>query len=55
MKLRRPMEGREMLRISHRIDNGSTDGGEVLSLTHRQRSTPQKHIFMHMLLISVTG
>jgi hypothetical protein len=32
-----------MLRIPHCLDNRLTDGGEVVSLTHRPRSTPHKH------------
>jgi hypothetical protein len=32
-----------MLRIAHFLGNRLTDGGEVVSLTHRPRSTPQKH------------
>jgi hypothetical protein len=27
------------------LDNRFTDGGEVVSPTHRLRSTPQKHYF----------
>jgi hypothetical protein len=32
-----------MLRIPHCLDNRLTDGGEVVSLTRRSRSTPQKY------------
>jgi hypothetical protein len=32
-----------MLRILHCLDNRLTDGGEIVSPTHRPRSTPQKH------------
>jgi hypothetical protein len=32
-----------MLRIPHCLDNRLTDGDEVVSPTHRPRSTPQKH------------
>jgi hypothetical protein len=39
------LEGREKLTIAYSIDNGLTDGGKVVSPTHRQRSTPQKHYF----------
>jgi hypothetical protein len=39
------LKGREMLRISHCRDSRLTDGGKVVSLTHRPRSTPQKHYF----------
>jgi hypothetical protein len=35
--------GSEMLRIPHCLDKRLTDGGEVVSLMHRPRSTPQKH------------
>jgi hypothetical protein len=34
-----------MLRIPHCLDNWHTDGGKVVSPTHRPRSTPQKHYF----------
>jgi hypothetical protein len=27
------------------VDNRHTHGGEIVSPTHRQRSTPQKHYF----------
>jgi hypothetical protein len=32
-----------MLRIPRCLDSRLTDGGEVVSLKHRQRSTPQKY------------
>jgi hypothetical protein len=31
------LQGCDMLRIPHCLDNRLTDGGEVVSLTHRQR------------------
>jgi hypothetical protein len=34
-----------MLRIPNCLDNRITDGGKVVSSTHRPRSTPQKHYF----------
>jgi hypothetical protein len=37
--------GCEMLRIPHCLDSRPTDGGKVVSPTHRRRSTPQKHYF----------
>jgi hypothetical protein len=37
--------GYEMLRIPHCLDNRLTDGGRIVSLTHRQRTTRQKHYF----------
>jgi hypothetical protein len=37
------LQGCEMLRIQHCVDNRLTDGGEVVTLMHRKRSTPQKH------------
>jgi hypothetical protein len=44
-----------MLRVPHCLDSGLKDGGKVVSLTHRQRSTVQKHIFLLLVLISVRG
>jgi hypothetical protein len=34
-----------MLRILHCLNSRLTDGGKVVSPTHRPRSTPQKHYF----------
>jgi hypothetical protein len=34
-----------MLRIAHSLDTRLTNGGKVVSLTLRPRSTPQKHYF----------
>jgi hypothetical protein len=34
-----------MLRIPYCLDNRLADGGEVIILTHRPRSTPQKCYF----------
>jgi hypothetical protein len=34
-----------MSRIPHCLNNRLTDGVEVVSLTHRPRSAPQKHHF----------
>jgi hypothetical protein len=42
------LQASEMLRISHCLDNRHTDGGEVVSLTHRPRSTPRKHIYFYL-------
>jgi hypothetical protein len=42
---RRSLYGCEMLRIPYCLDNRLTDGGKVVSLTHRSRCTPQKHFF----------
>jgi hypothetical protein len=39
------LQGCEMLRIPHCLDNRLTDGGKVVGLTHRPRSAPQKHYF----------
>jgi hypothetical protein len=48
--------GFEMLRIAHCLGNWLTDGGKVVSPTHRQRFTHYKHyIFLLLLLISVSG
>jgi hypothetical protein len=37
------LQGCEILRIPHWLDSWLTDGAEVVSPTHRPRSTPQKH------------
>jgi hypothetical protein len=34
-----------MLRIPHCIDSRLTNGGKVVSPTHRPHFTPQKHVF----------
>jgi hypothetical protein len=34
-----------MLRIPHCLVNRLTDGGKLVSLTHRPRSTQKKHYF----------
>jgi hypothetical protein len=39
------LQGCEMLRIPHCLDNRLTDCGKVVSPTHRLRSTPQKRYF----------
>jgi hypothetical protein len=49
------LQGCEMLRIPHCLDNLLTDGGKVVSFKHRQRSTPQEHYFYLPVRISVTG
>jgi hypothetical protein len=36
-------QGCETSRLPRFLDNRQTDGGEVVSLTHQQRFTPQKH------------
>jgi hypothetical protein len=35
-----------MLRIPHYLDNRLTDGGKVVSPTHRQHFTLQKHYYL---------
>jgi hypothetical protein len=40
-----------MLRIPHCLDNRLTDGGKVVSPTHRPRSTPHKHYFSALILL----
>jgi hypothetical protein len=47
--------GCEMLRIPHCLDSRLIDGGKVVRLTHRLRSTPQKHFFFLLILVSVGG
>jgi hypothetical protein len=37
------LQGCEMLRIPRCLDSRLTDGGVVVSITYRPRSTPQKH------------
>jgi hypothetical protein len=45
-----------MLRIPHCLDNRLTDGGKVVSLTHRPHSTAQIHYYFYVsLLITVFG
>jgi hypothetical protein len=39
------LQGCEMLRIPHCLDNRLTDGSKVVSPTHPPRSTPQEHYF----------
>jgi hypothetical protein len=45
-------EGCEMLRIPHCLDNRLKDGDEVVTLKRRLRSTPQKHFYLPLILIS---
>jgi hypothetical protein len=50
--------GCEMLMIQHCLDSRLIDGGsEVVSITHRLRSTHHKHLFLFLslLLVSVRG
>jgi hypothetical protein len=42
---REGLQGCEMLKSPHCIDKQLTDGGKVVSPTHRPRSTPQEHYF----------
>jgi hypothetical protein len=49
------LQGNEMLRIPRCLDNRFTDGAEVVRLTHRPHSTPQKHFFILLVLISLRG
>jgi hypothetical protein len=39
--------------ILHCIDNRLTDGGEVVSLKRRSRSTPHKYFFLFQVLVLV--
>jgi hypothetical protein len=39
----RGLQGSEVLRIPHCLGNRLTDGGEVVSPTHRPHFTPHKH------------
>jgi hypothetical protein len=45
---RTDLQGCDMLRIPHCLDNRLIDGGKVISLTHRPLSTPQKHYFFNV-------
>jgi hypothetical protein len=47
--------GCEILRIPLCLDNRLTDGGEVVSLTRGQLSTPHKFLFLYLVLVSVRG
>jgi hypothetical protein len=40
------LQGCQMLRIPHCLDNRLIDGGKVVSPTHRPHFTPQKHFFL---------
>jgi hypothetical protein len=44
-----------MLKIPHGANNQLTDGGEVVSLMRRLRSTPQKILYLFLVFISVGG
>jgi hypothetical protein len=37
-----------MLRIPHCLDNRLIDGGKVVSPTHQQHFTPQKHYYFNV-------
>jgi hypothetical protein len=37
-----------MLRITHCLDNQLTDGGKVVSPTHRPHFAPQKHHYFYV-------
>jgi hypothetical protein len=49
---RRDLQSCEMLEIPHCIHNRLTDGGDVISLTRRPRST-SRNIFWHSFLLEV--
>jgi hypothetical protein len=42
-------------RFSHSLDNHVRDGGEVVSLTRRQRVTPSPPLEKILVLVSVKG
>jgi hypothetical protein len=52
-KSRGGLYGCEMLRITHCLDNRLTNGGEVVSPTHRPLYIPRTIIFLLLVLISV--
>jgi hypothetical protein len=43
------LQGCETSRIRHCLDSRLTDGGKVVSFTHRPRRTPQKHVYYFCL------
>jgi hypothetical protein len=43
----------EKSRILHCLGNRLKDGGEIVNLARRQRSTPQKYFYLSVVLISV--
>jgi hypothetical protein len=43
------------LMIPHCLQKWLTDGDVVVSFTNRHRSTPHKHLFLFMVIVSVTG
>jgi hypothetical protein len=48
--------GCEMLRIPYCLDNELIDGSDIVRLTNRPLSTPQKYFsFLSLVLISVRG
>jgi hypothetical protein len=51
-KKRKPLDC-ETSKIQQCLENRLIDGGEVVSLTSRLRSTPQKNYFLFLVLISV--
>jgi hypothetical protein len=42
------LEGCEMLRIPHCVDNRLIDSGKAVSLTHPPQFTPQKHYYFYV-------
>jgi hypothetical protein len=42
------LQGCEMLRVPHCLDNRLTDGGKVVSPTHPTHFTPQKHYYFYV-------
>jgi hypothetical protein len=49
------LQSRGKLRTPRYLNNRLTDGGEVVSSTHRPRFIPQKHYSLLPILISVSG
>jgi hypothetical protein len=49
------LQGCKILRIQHCLDNRLTDGSKVVNPAHRPRSTPQKHYFLLLVLISISS
>jgi hypothetical protein len=51
-----PVTGHGMLRLPRCLDNQLTEGAEVVRITYRHRSTPQKlFLYLFLSVISIRG